>query len=43
MSDGSQSGLPSTDTQDHVEPANDLIQEDRRTTFCEVCEVLDIR
>jgi len=35
--------LSMSHTQDHIERANALIQEDRRITVCEVVEMLDIR
>jgi len=43
VSDETQSGHPSMHVQDHIEHADDLIQEDQRNTASEVGEVLDIR
>jgi len=43
VSDETRSGHPSTHAEDHIEHADDLIQEDHRNTVSEVGEVLDIR
>jgi len=43
VSDEARSGKPSTHAQDHMEHADDLIQEDQQNNVSEVGEVLDIR